>query len=209
MKRFGMLCVLVAIVSGLSAEARAQWFSPPYPPPPPWIPVIAPPPLLVVVPAEEWREVVYAREGGLTYQIGERHFFVDPNGEHWEMGDEITSKSPARFMEPFNCWGQRVPKSVSALPGAEKESTETFLNFDRVSGFEKSVVFRDGMWHFATWVNDRGSFKQVWVARLPLEPEVAPTEVPKAPTIQPIPEEPYLPELVLPAPPTLPLIPQP
>lgn len=157
-------------------HAKAQFYVPVLPPPPQPVALLF---------GEHWREVAFPSETGLQYHWGGSVVHVDPEGVHWVIGENETKRSALRFVEPFDAFGRRVPKSVGDFPGAEKHSSQRHYNPDG-SWYGKSKAHVGNRTWFPTWVLDGRSTALIWVEEL--KPKTAPNvpTTPLTPTPDPV-----------------------
>ena len=139
-------------------------------------------PTVPVVQTEVWRPVKF--HGVVSYQLGGRYHFVS-DGQHWQTTETVSAQSANSFVEPFDCWGRRIPKGVLPLAGTEwtfQHGVKTY-----------SVI--GGETYFPTWVSNGSEICQVWV-KIEQPSPVQQSEPTPTPATEPLPT--YSPEVVLP-----------
>jgi hypothetical protein len=153
--------LLMVTLVGFAGEAKAQWLGP-----------FAPP---VIVSPEEWRQVTF--EGTVSYCLDGRTHYATDKGPHWQTGGPVTAQCANTFVEPFDCFGNRIPKPVIPVVGAEGSFK---------SGV-KTYWIANGTTYFQSWVSRNGEVVQVLVKIEKVVTAPADVLTPDSPMIEPSP----------------------
>lgn len=165
MSRVAWLVMVGMLVLGVPGSASAQWEFPVVQP------MVVAVPSIPLIQTEIWRPVTF---GGsvLSYQIDGKDFIVS-EGQHWETNEVRCAQSRNRFVEPFDCFGNRVLKYTCIPNGAEMVIQV---------GWKVHVV-RGGKTYFPTWVQTADErIQKVWVG---IEPKPAAIETLSEPQSEP------------------------
>jgi hypothetical protein len=146
-------CVLVCALL-VGGEAQAQFFC-----------RFAGPPVIVVsvVVGEEWHPVPFG--GTVSYCLdGQMHYATD-GGAHWRTGQSGSAKCSNVFVEPFDCFGTRIPKHALPVTGWEKSYWSN----------GKTYWVANGETYFQSWVLRGDEIVQVLVKIVTVPAENAPS----------------------------------